>query len=503
MKVLLLLSLFLGLSLAFRVARIINNGAEDSEFVNLSSKLFKRYCNANQKHYTNSQEYNYRYNIFVENLRKLTQSGSGKDLKHSIRVEEGADNINIFIVVKKQGDDDFQMNLNSFADLSDEEFRKNYLLPPEFFDEKKYKPVSKLVEEEEGKTVEVELDDDIDPIDEVLKINENRGFTVHDSSDPFSIITNFHVKLTLRNKVIKDVQKVFLKMQEKSKENESESDEEQDFSFLFSKDRTTQANPLNMLLGSNERRLQFRGMEKPRKYKRKRFRRYKELGGVRVPTKLNWNRISRLTGVKNQRDCNSCYVFSANAALEAHNSIINNQYRTVSEQEILDCSYRNKGCTGGQPFLVYDYIIRKGISYERDYPYTGKPSRCRLNRRRRRKFTGLKGYIFAKSGVVNLIKALQYGPVAIVMYASDHLKYYYNGIYDGQGCKGYEKPNHSALVYGYNLDSRKPYFILKNGWGSFWGDRGHYKMSIGPLTNRNKGHCYLAQTRYNVLPILK
>ena len=485
--------------MTFRVARIISNGQEDGEFINLTSKLFRRYCNANHKNYTNSQEYNYRYNIFVQNLRKLTRSDSGRDLKHSIRIEKGPNNIKMFIVISKDSNDDFQMNLNNFADLSDEEFKKNYLLPPEFFDEEKYNPISKMVEDDNGKLLEVELADDVDPIDEVLKINEHKGFTEFDPSSPTSILNDFHLKISIKKKVIHDVQRAFKRMKEKSKENEPSEEEYQD----EISDEDKQPISHSFMYEFSERKLQFRDMSHPKKYRRKRFRRYVTLDGVKVPTRLNWNRISRLTGVKNQRDCNSCYVFSANAAIEAHNSIINDKYRTISEQEILDCSYRNKGCTGGQPFLVYDYIIRKGISYERDYPYTGKPSRCRLNRRQRSRFRGLKGYIFAKTGVVNLIKALQYGPVAIVMYASDYLKYYYNGIYDGQGCKGYERPNHSALVYGYNLDARKPYFLLKNGWGSFWGDRGHYKMSIGPLNNRNKGHCYLAETRYNVLPILK
>jgi hypothetical protein len=35
---------------------------------------------------------------------------------------------------------DIVININHFLDLTEQEFRKNYLITPEFFDEAKYKP---------------------------------------------------------------------------------------------------------------------------------------------------------------------------------------------------------------------------------------------------------------------------------------------------------------------------------------------------------------------------
>ncbi len=223
--------------------------------------------------------------------------------------------------------------------------------------------------------------------------------------------------------------------------------------------------------------------------------------GVKIPTMLDWSSKRSLTPVKNQGNCNACYAFGAISGLEAHNVLKNNDHLTFSEQEILDCSETNKACVGGQPFMVYDYIKANGIYHESDYPaYQAKKMKCRKNKNGR-KFNKLKGYIFTKTGIKNLLIAATFGPVVVVSYASDHLKYYYKGIFSGQGCDS-QLPNHSSLLYGYNLKAPKPYLLFKNNWGTIWGNSGYYKVELGDLNDSNMGHCLLANTPYNTMPLL-
>ena len=44
--------------------------------------------------------------------------------------------------------------------------------------------------------------------------------------------------------------------------------------------------------------------------------------------------------------------------------------------------------------------------------------------------------------------------------------------------------------------------MLKNNWGLDWGESGYYKLSIGNLSNTNPGICLIAETKYNVIPII-
>ena len=44
--------------------------------------------------------------------------------------------------------------------------------------------------------------------------------------------------------------------------------------------------------------------------------------------------------------------------------------------------------------------------------------------------------------------------------------------------------------------------LFKNNWGTGWGEWGYYKVEIGSLTDNNFGLCLLANTPYNVMPIV-
>lgn len=90
----------------------------------------------------------------------------------------------------------------------------------------------------------------------------------------------------------------------------------------------------------------------------------------------------------------------------------------------------------------------------------------------------------------------------VVSFASEIFKSYVSGIYSGQGCEYTGDPNHTSLLYGYNFNTPRPYMLFKNNWGYGWGEEGFYKVEIGSLTDNNYGHCLVANTPYNVMPIV-
>ena len=174
-----------------------------------------------------------------------------------------------------------------------------------------------------------------------------------------------------------------------------------------------------------------------------------------MPAYLDWRDSHIISPIKDKKNCNGCYAFSAIAALEAKNALHKNDFTRLSEQEIIDCSAENDGCEGGLPSLVFKYVKLKGISSERDYPYKDldKAFSC-IRKSRGRKLINMSGFVFVKRGVFSLIKALQFGPVATLFYESNEFKYYDSGVYDGEGCDGITKPNHSSLLVGYNLQTQ-------------------------------------------------
>ena len=101
-----------------------------------------------------------------------------------------------------------------------------------------------------------------------------------------------------------------------------------------------------------------------------------------------------------------------------------------------------------------------------------------------------------------MVLAASLGPIVVVSFASEMMKSYKSGVFTGLGCFDDKDPNHTSLLYGYNFNTDIPYLMFKNNWGTGWGEEGYYKVSIGELTNENHGHCLIAHTPYNTMPIV-
>ena len=126
-----------------------------------------------------------------------------------------------------------------------------------------------------------------------------------------------------------------------------------------------------------------------------------------------------------------------------------------------------------------------------------------VQQKKRKKFKKLKAYQFINQNIIDLLKAVQKGPLVVAHFASNEFKFYSKGIYNGDGCQKIKTVNHATLLVGYDLNADIPFMLFKNSWGKLWGDEGYYKMAIGDLLYTNKGLCLVAGTPFNTIPILE
>ncbi|XP_059805218.1 cathepsin L.1 isoform X2 [Hypanus sabinus] len=201
---------------------------------------------------------------------------------------------------------------------------------------------------------------------------------------------------------------------------------------------------------------------------------------VSLPDTVDWRKKGYVTPVKDQRMCGSCWAFSATGALEGQHYRKTGQLISLSEQQLVDCSseYGNYGCNGGLMNNAFRYIIDNGgINTEWSYPYEAEDGPCRYNPR----YVGAtcNGFVQIKKGSERSLKyaVAMNGPVSVAIDASlPSFMLYSSGIYDEQMCSSYFL-DHGVLAVGYGTLEGTDYWLVKNSWGTTWGDGGYIYMS--------------------------
>ena len=85
------------------------------------------------------------------------------------------------------------------------------------------------------------------------------------------------------------------------------------------------------------------------------------------------------------------------------------------------------------------------------------------------------------------------------LYASDKsFGNYANGIFSGCSSKII---NHAVLVYGYGTENGVDYWLVKNSWGTDWGNGGTIKIKRGTNECGIGNYCYAAQCEKTTEPL--
>lgn len=212
--------------------------------------------------------------------------------------------------------------------------------------------------------------------------------------------------------------------------------------------------------------------------------------------KIDWKDLGKVTEVKNQKQCGSCWAFSAVASIESIYAIKRNENIELSEQQLIDCSreYNNHGCSGGMIGRALKYATENPIATESNYPYQGHGNFCKADADFKYKIDSC---VRITPSTTGLIEALKVQPVSIAMSVELSFAFYKFGIYNPRRCSPHI--NHAMLAVGFNLDHRKPYFHGKNSWGKLWGWFGYFKIAIG---NTESGTCNIAGSGHNFVPVI-
>jgi C1A family cysteine protease len=221
-----------------------------------------------------------------------------------------------------------------------------------------------------------------------------------------------------------------------------------------------------------------------------------------VPDSFDWRQHGAVTPVKDQGQCGSCWAFSTTGSVEGAWAIKQGNLVSLSEQQLVDCSkrYGNLGCKGGLMDSAFEYVIDSGLCTESSYPYTSGTSQASGTCQTCTSVVHISKCYDVKPNDQLALKEViaKVGPVSIAIEADTRLfQSYSSGVITSTSCG--TNLDHGVLIVGYGVENGIKYWLVKNSWGSSWGDQGYVKIQRSESSN-DAGICGVAmQPSYPVV----
>ena len=188
------------------------------------------------------------------------------------------------------------------------------------------------------------------------------------------------------------------------------------------------------------------------------------------------------TPIKDQDNCGSCWAFGTVGPLESAILIEDRIKEDLSEQWLVSCNTNGYSCNGG--WWAHQWHAGTngkcggtGAVLEADYPYTASNGVCGKEYPHkylieRWAYVGGQHSVPSTSSLKNAI--YDYGPISASVYVDSGFQAYTGGIFDGTASG---RVNHAVVLVGWNDNGG--YWILRNSWGTGWGESGYMRIKYG------------------------
>lgn len=117
------------------------------------------------------------------------------------------------------------------------------------------------------------------------------------------------------------------------------------------------------------------------------------------------------------------------------------------------------------------------------YPYTATDGTCKEASCSAAFGAGaVTGYQCTDLSDAGLVAGIARSPVSVAVKVDNTFQSYRSGVIDSK-CHGFT--NHAVIAVGYDADS----FIIRNSWGSDWGEEGYIRMSRNTASRSGGPFC--------------
>jgi cathepsin X len=226
------------------------------------------------------------------------------------------------------------------------------------------------------------------------------------------------------------------------------------------------------------------------------------LDQMRPPKALDWrnlNGVNYASPDMNQHIphyCGACWSFAVASALSDRVRIAHPTAGNVNlaPQALLNCDLEDGGCHGGDPATAHAYIVATGglpddscVSYTARGHDTGEKCEA-INQCQVCDSLGCRApeaywkYPIVEHGIIKgeaaMLRELQRGPIVCGVAVNDALQALNSwDIFEDK--TGFMEIDHAISVVGYGEEEGVKYWIIRNSWGTYFGEQGWFRLIRG------------------------
>ena len=197
-----------------------------------------------------------------------------------------------------------------------------------------------------------------------------------------------------------------------------------------------------------------------------------------LPAHFDWRETTGLPPIKDQGECGACWAFATIGTAEVAFKTLFGLDLDLSEQYIISCNPWGWDCGGGA--AAFDMLVNPGSVTEAQFPNQVPAPPCKPGLVYGNKLSSW-GWTPADpvtgdatpEGIKQAI--MDHGGVFSSIFATDAFLAYTGGVFNAS------VPtlvvNHSIVLVGW--DDAGGYWIVKNSWGTWWGEGGYARVAYG------------------------
>lgn len=194
----------------------------------------------------------------------------------------------------------------------------------------------------------------------------------------------------------------------------------------------------------------------------------------------------RITEIRDQKHCGSCWAFSAAEVLSDRISIVtkDQDVTVLSPEDLVSCDKKDDGCNGGQLPSAWNFLTKTGVVTDKCFPYTagnGTPPACPVLCVDGTTWTPHKA---SSSYALYNVQAMQKdlmtnGPIQVAFEVYKSFFSYKSGVYKKKWYEIIPEGGHAVKLVGWGTEKGRDFWLVANSWGKSWGLSGYFKILRG------------------------